>query len=388
MGMVDEDLLREKQGMEIRLKEALKTRQLNEVVILDNNETVERSSIPVAYDSLYSQEQFDSTELERINKRVLRSNILSGNESYLITIRVSLVETEDMLQSIVTVQAILLLLLLGGLFLINRNLAKRIWKPFNNTLSKLHQYKVDQKENLQLEPTTVDEFSGLNDVLKELTFRAGQAYYLQKEFTENAAHELQTPLAIFKNKVEMLMQTNPLSSEQASLIEQLAAATERMVRLNRSLILLSKIENNQFQDIEEVSIGEQVRLFIHDHEEQLMEKQISMTVIPGTSFNVSANKALIEILISNLIGNAIRHNVPGGKVIASSGSSWLKIENTGKDKPIDISRIFGRFQKDSTDENSIGLGLEIVRKIATAYGFEINYAFQTGLHQFILSKEN
>src|SRR5690606_18129091 len=155
---------------------------------------------------------------------------------------------QKLIGSIIVLQCVLLVLLLAGLLLVNQGLSRRVWRPFYQTLRKLRAYKVDDAEPLSLGSSAVAEFRELNTAVEQLAERSRQSYVAQKEFAENASHEMRTPLAIFQGKLELLMQTDPLTEEQAELITDLATASQRMARLNKGLILLTRIQNGQFPE--------------------------------------------------------------------------------------------------------------------------------------------
>jgi signal transduction histidine kinase len=269
-----------------------------------------------------------------------------------------------------------------GLLIINRVLTKRIWKPFYNTLDRLKAYRIDRQAILKLEPSPVYEFNDLNKAIETLTETNHQAYQSQKEFTENASHEMQSPLAVFQSKLELLMQTTPLNEEQASLIADLAGASKRLFRLNKTLILLTRIDNDQFLEKETVSVKDVLEKLINQFEFQIKNKSIHISFIDDEDFSVEANKTLIEILLSNLLSNAIRHNIPNGFIQVALHKKELVIQNSGKPSPLDSKKIFRRFQKESQDTESIGLGLEIVQKICALYRYAVQYRFSNQLHIF------
>ncbi len=341
-----------------------------------------RINIYKSYDSLYTVKKSSPVSPESISYRILESNVLVRGTPYKIMVQNSLVNSQDLIQSIVFIISLLLVVIIGGLLLINRIISGKIWRPFYQTLHYLQHFRVDSRQPVGLSKTNIDEFADLNRVVSSLTENNKKLYESQKEFTENASHEMQTPLAVMQGKLELLMQTAPLSEEQAALIGEMADASQRMYRLNKSLLLLTRIDNSQFAEREELSVTTMVNRLAKQYEPIAAEKQIRLQTTGKDELLLTTNKTLLEILISNLLSNAIRHNVRGGVVNIRLEENLLTVQNTGKSVPLDSGKIFTRFHKDSADSNSLGLGLEIVRKICLINRYTVDYHFTDGLHTF------
>lgn len=340
--------------------------------VLGNDITLEKVGPNAARDSLYTADTY----------RLLTSHLVINRETYRLQIKSSIANHERLITSIIILQVLLLSFLLAGLLLVNRSLSRKVWDPFYKTLQKLRTYKVDDPAPLQLAPSSVNEFSELNTAVEQLAERSRQAYIAQKEFAENASHEMRTPLAIFQGKLDLLMQTNPLSEEQAGLITDLATASQRMARLNKGLILLTRIQNGQFPETSQVSVQQTVLNLLEQYQPQLQMKELTLQQDWVEDVTVNANPTLMEVLLGNLLANAIRHNVPRGNIIIRLAAGVLTVQNTGQGEALQQDRIFHRFSKQSTDADSMGLGLEIVRKICDLYGFEVTYRFEPPLHSF------
>jgi len=317
--------------------------------------------------------------------RELSGNIRVNGQLYTLIISNSLVENDDLLGSILLVQFLLLIFLMGGMLWINRSISKRIWKPFYKGLDTMKKYELVNHEPVQLERTDIDEFAELNRAIKQFTDRNHEIYTRQREFTENAAHEMQTPLAIFQGKIDLLMQTEPLSEEQATLIGALDAANLRLSRLNKSLLLLTKIENNQFSQTEQIEIAGLVPGIIEGFLANSGFEKSKLDVLYEDTIAINANRTLIEMLIGNLLLNAIRHNVEGGRIKIETVNRNLIVGNSGKDEALDNDKIFHRFYKSASQPSSTGLGLAIVKEICGLYHYQISYQFQPGWHQFTVS---
>lgn len=339
------------------------------------------SSFP---DRIYTVYRKDPRHHDEDPYREIRGSIMVNGNNYSLIISSSLVENEDLLGSILLVQAILLLLLLAGMIWINRNISKKIWKPFHRALETMKKYELQKHEALNLEPTNIDEFNELNGAIKSLTDSNQQVYLKQKEFTDNASHEMQTPLAIFQGKIELLMQTEPLTEDQASLISSLEENNVRMAKLHKSLLLLSKIENNHFLQKETIDLNALLHKTVEQTRENADFRDIKIVEDYTEPCKLEANPTLIEVLVSNLINNAIRHNIEQGEIKIKASNRMLLVSNTGSPDPLPQEKIFDRFYKTGKFSGSVGLGLSIVREICDLYHYSIEYRFEQGHHQFIV----
>jgi signal transduction histidine kinase len=363
--------------------QVLSETMIDEGPLLNNDITIERVNPGANPDSLFTSDLIDSISRRKMAYRLLTSHLVINQDTYRIQIKSSLSNHEVLISRIILVQIILLSCLFAGLIYINRSLSKQIWKPFYQTLQKLKSYSVDSKQPLRLEKSNIAEFKELNQAIEQLADRSQKSYINQKEFAENASHEMRTPLAVLQGKLELLMQTNPLTEEQARLMGELAEASQKMARLNTSLLLLTRIQNGQFPQTERLDLVQNVRYILQSFEEQVMQKQIQVVFdhLQATCL-LEANPNLLEILLNNLISNAIRHNYPGGRIHIQIADQKLQLTNTGQPFSLNTNRLFQRFSKDSKDPESMGLGLEIVSKICELYGFKLQYQFENLEHIF------
>lgn len=385
---VDEDLIAQKTDMVAKMDKVIEKNPFEFLELFEPDFYIVPTTSLRQNDTLYTINVYDAVSNENVPQRVLESTIILKGKPYTIKLKSSLVDNDDLIESIVLVQAVLLIMIIAGLLLITRYHSKKLWKPFYVTLGKLHEYKIESEKGIELEKTEIDEFADLNKTISNLTNRNHEVYLSQKEFTENASHEMQTPLAVFQSKVELLMQTTPLTSDQAELITELSEAGQRMNRLNKTLLLLSKIENNQFTEEEPVNIDNAVQKLTWQYKNALNQKNISLHTRVAGDAVIHANQSLIEILIGNLLSNAIRHNVQGGRINIIIEPNQFIISNTGNTKPLDASRLFQRFQKQTADANSVGLGLEIAKRICNLYKANITYNYADSLHSFHVSFNN
>jgi signal transduction histidine kinase len=214
-----------------------------------------------------------------------------------------------------------------------------------------------------------------------MTAKARHDYKDLKTFTENASHELLTPIAVINSKLDTLIQTENFSDRQSKLLNDLYSAVSRLNRLNQSLLLLVKIENRLLHEQQQINLRELVDDMIIQFEEIFQDKDLKVTYALDEK-EIYASRYLAEILMSNLISNAIRHNHNGGEVIIKLTEEQLVIQNTGDDLTLP-DEIFTRFHKSSGSEGS-GLGLTISRQICQNFGFSLDYRFQSPFHTFIV----
>lgn len=260
-------------------------------------------------------------------------------------------------------------------------LPRRLWKPFHKTLSTLDRFKVDQKPLKLPEDTGTREFSELNHTLNTLMQDATRSYQLQKEFTENASHELQTPLAIVLTKTENLLQDENLTEHQANEILEMQVELHRMSTLSRSLLLLSKIDNSQFRKEQQVNVCQAVDRLLPGLEsiagEDLIDAQLRQRAL-----TVKCNEALLNSLITNLIVNAVRYNKAGNRVRIRVADDSLAVTNASDTPELDTTHIFSRFYRVGKGSKGNGLGLAIVKSICDYHHWQVDYHWQEGLHTF------
>ena len=255
-----------------------------------------------------------------------------------------------------------------------------MWKPFNHTLSQLKQFNLSSKNNITLETTNVDEFIELNNTAMSLTQKVKNDYESLKSFTGNASHEIQTPLAIIKNKIELLSQSDNLEESQIHIIQSLNDAASRLSRLNQSLLLLTRIENRQYEPTDRIDLSAVVQKSIDNFRELADLKDIKIEKNIKNNVTVEMNDSLADILISNIILNAIKHNSPGGDIKIVLNENALVVSNTGNVPKLKTSELFERFKKDSSSPESLGLGLSIIKTIGDTYGFELSYNYTDSMH--------
>lgn len=322
-------------------------------------------------------------EGEYESARGLISSVAVGNKYYKILIVESKVETEDLIRFIFSITIGVILLLLLVLVVTNRLILNRLWQPFYNIMSELRLFNIADSKPIPKLSNNIDEFKELNNVVIDMAARAKNDYQDLKVFTENASHELLTPIAVINSKLDTLIQTENFSDRQSRLLNDLYSAVSRLNRLNQSLLLLVKIENKLLHDKQQINLRELVDEMIMQFEEIFNDKELQLTYKLDDK-EIYASRYLVEVLLSNLISNAIRHNQHGGEVIINLNAESLTIQNTGDSEPLPDEKIFTRFHKSSGSEGS-GLGLTISRQICENFGFSLAYHFESPYHVFTIN---
>ncbi len=303
-----------------------------------------------------------------------------------ITFKVSLVEKDDLIESILVVQISLLLLIFLGFIVINRIISKKIWTPFHNILNFLKSYELTKDVEMREEKLEIDEFNELNIDINNLLQRTQSAYQLQKEFTENAAHELQTPVAIIKSKLDLLLQEKNLSNSQSTLIDQIYYVLQKLSDLNKNLLFLTKIENQQFQFEDKIDCIKTVSEVI-ENSIFFAEAKYQQLLFPRPELkNFQGNQALFDQLVQNLVINAVQYSPKGSIINVLLTNDVLTVVNEGSKLDFSEERLFSRFSK-TIDKNQKGngLGLAICKKIALVHGFTMVYDYSNAKHHFTVN---
>jgi len=272
-------------------------------------------------------------------------------------------------------------LLLAGFILVNRKISKSLWQPFYESLAQMRSFDINQKSKVHFSKSSVAEFEELNESIEKLIAGTTAAYRQQKEFADNASHELQTPLAIVQSKLELLMQTADLHPKEHRIIEEALGALSRMTRINKNLLLLTKIENSQFTEQTQLNLSTLLHHSISLCTPFIEDKNLITQIEISPDFFILANGNLVEILLNNLLTNAIRHSQTHSHINISLFENSLTILNDGNE-PLQHEQLFKRFAIASKQAGGTGLGLSICKQICDRYQWKISYAFKENHHIF------
>lgn len=340
----------------------------------------------VFYDATVYIELEDEDEPVRVMCTAFR---MPDGQYYELKLMISILERDDMVEAMLWYLGALFLLFLICTSIGIQLVLKGVFRPLHRLLDWLHCIQPGKEVPPLDNPTKIREFRQLSDAALDLGNRSYKAYEEQKQFIENASHELQTPLAIVRGKVELLAESEGMTEQQMEQLDEIYATLGRAVKLNKSLLLLSRIENGQYTEMEDVSVDEILDELLPDLMDIYEHKQVRLIrKREEQPFIIRCNHSLAQILVSNLVKNSLLHNREEGELQVLTTPTSLVIKNTG-DVPLDGEKLFRRFyhgmdgKKDST-----GLGLAIARSIALSSSLKLTYEWQDGMHTFRLVKES
>lgn len=315
------------------------------------------------------------SEKDEETVRLMTIGFKHEGQRYRLQVFTSTVEEDDLLEDLLAALVGLYVLVLLTIVVVHKLVLGRVWRPFHGILAQMKGFRLGTGQGLHDVPTDVREFNELKAAANALVRHANDAYAQQRTFTENAAHELQTPLAIAINKLELLAEEGADEAQRMAALGEVIALLERLTRLNRSLLLLARIENRQFPDEQDVAFGALAREVSDEFADLAAHRTVELHVQVGEELVWRMDPGLARILVTNLLKNAIVHNVAGGGVWVQVDGRGLRVTNTGGDAPLDAARIFDRFHKETTATPGTGLGLAIVKAIAATYGLRVTYHF-------------
>lgn len=309
----------------------------------------------------------------------VKSFLKTNRGNYEITSFGYVIQSEHLLSGIEGTIFWKWLIILSLIAITARLVSRIILSPFKKTLKAMEQFTLRQKEKIQLPSTNTREFIELNRFVKEMTDKAMDEYISLKEFTENASHELQTPVSVMKMKLDLLAES-ALTDEQALLITGAQESLEKLSRINSSLVLLTRLENNAFAAVESIRFCELINQTLDSYKELMEMKSLSMTKKVAKSVYITGNSSLVQLLLNNLMSNAIRHNIKNGSIEVLLTHNELVVKNTGVEPSSPTAELFQRFKKGNQSSQSIGIGLAIAKQICEIHKFNIQYTYENGWH--------
>lgn len=357
----------------------------NQYYLYEVSESYAASHPQITYrDEMVFITEKSETELARVLITIFRTE----DERYMeLVVYTPTIEKHDLLRAILGWIIFLYVLLLLIILSINIWVFRKNMKPLYVLLKWLDSSQLGKKNEPLENITKITEFRKLNAATMAFAERGEKLFEQQKTFIGNASHEMQTPLAICRNRLEMLMEDETLTEHQLNELIKTHQTLENLTRMNRSLLLLCKIENGQFADTRSVCLNDILAHYLDDYKEVYAYRNITVTVTTDSSFCVEMNDSLVSVLVTNLLKNSFVHNIDGGFIYIKITANTFEISNTGE-KPLDRERIFERFYQGQKKEGSTGLGLALVDSICKANHLKIDYTYVENRHIFTISKQN
>ncbi len=327
---------------------------------------------------------FDTRSNQFRTFRFLQFNSDHGGVTYVVKLFKSTTPADKLVEKVTLLITVMLIMFLAGIFFLNRFIFANLWKDFFDALEKLKQFDT-VKEPVILGDPDIEEFIELKKVLERMTLRLSNDYKELREYTDHTTHELQTPLAVIKTKTELLMQSSNLGQEEMQLIQSINTSANHLSRLNTTLALITRIENQQFTGRKEINLAQLIDGQLEMFQELIALREIT---VKRNDYDeeqiVIMDQGLADILVSNLLKNAIIHNMDGGRITLEVGMGNFVISNEGAPLSFREEDLFKRFARDTKKSGNFGLGLSIVKKICDFYGFNIRYEYKNQLHSFYL----
>ncbi len=312
--------------------------------------------------------------------RKLITNTQLEDQFYHIEISEIIIEEGDIISVVSWIIIRLFLFLTAALLIGNFLISKNLFRPFEHLLKSLDRFRIKTNEPLSTMSTKTQEFKRLNQFAEEMTNKARLDYQNLKEFSENASHEMQTPIAIAQGKLELLLESPDLDEEQLSLVHTTQQSINKISRLGQALTLLTKIDNEEFSGKESIDFSKIIASNVQNFRELAEMQGITLEDQLDKGVQIKIDPVLADILVTNLLKNSLQHNVPGGWVKVHLTGDYLEVKNSGEPPKLPTEQLFQRFKKNNQSKGTLGLGLAIVKRICEVNGCEVEYAYASEEH--------
>lgn len=331
-------------------------------------------------------EIYIETKKETEPARVLKTIFRDRDERYHeLTVSIPTFEKSDLQETILLWIILLYVILLLAIMAVNAWIIYRSFRPLYSLLDWLDNLKLGGAIPPLDNRTKVTEFRRLNEAMMRHAQRNNDMYEEQQLFIGNASHELQTPVAICQNRLEILSEDAALTEEQLGEILKVRQALDHLSKLNKSLLLLTRIDNRQFPDTAEIDINTLLRNLIADYSEVFAYRQITLTFTEEATVTIRMNETLASVLYSNLLKNAFIHTPQNGTIEVVVSKEHIAISNSAENGPLPAEEIFRRFYQGRKKEGSLGLGLSLITSIGRLYNMRVGYDFTAGKHRFTVT---
>lgn len=325
---------------------------------------------------------YDPSQDEMEEFRELSTFSSINGENYSITVRALVVESENILIAVVISYLVIILLVFLFLFYVNRSRNQKLWTPFFYNLEQMKRFSLSSDAPIELMDSEILEFSELNTEIELLTNKVRSDYRNLKQYTEDVSHEMQTPLAIIQAKIEnVINMEEPLDDQQFEQLTSIQRDIQRLSQMTKRLTLLTKIENNQFANVERLDI---TRLMAETVQDFCEISSNAIKVDFKHPIVVDMDPYLASVLCYNLVSNAIKYNLAQHDIIVGSTVDDISISNAGNTPLKHPDNLYNRFYREADGVKATGLGLAIVKRICDHYGFGIDYRFSVDRHVFTI----
>lgn len=331
-------------------------------------------------DTIYTDQRV--IEQDTLNYRVLIHAFDTEMGTYLMEVGKTIETIDQYKRPLQRIATYVLLGLILITLIIDLFYTRFLLRPLIKIIqTKIINRKFPFNENTVPIKTTTSDFRFLDDSLIKLMEQIHLAFEKEREFTANASHELMTPIGILQNKIENLMGEPEIGDLVQERLIGMQKTLNRLKRIVHSLLLISRIENDQFTKKESVKVFELFEDILDEIGHRLSEKNISLeTYLSKDIVLKNINRDLLFQMIYNLINNAIRYNKDSGFIhikdrFNADGTYAIDLIDSGIGIPKEeISTIFNRFKKANKSEDSggYGLGLSIVKSIADYHQISIS----------------
>lgn len=315
-----------------------------------------------------------------INKITVVTYPVIHQKRYSITsVRYITIIENHFLISIIMVVAWIMVFLIILTIIVGVLVSKKILEPFYHAIDEIKKFSLKDNRSMNLMKTQTEEFKSLNTFLLKMSESSKKDYHLLEELSENTSHELQTPLASIKGKIELLMDSD-LSEKQLLTLSSMNDELDRLSSINQSLILLAKLEHFEKNDSQHINFSELLNERLQYFEDIFEIQNLTLTKDIQKDVYLNFDENLAIIVINNLINNAKRHNIENGEISVILTENYFEISNTGNPPTIPTEELFKRFKRGNPNQNSIGIGLALVKKILEIYDADISYHFENNQH--------
>lgn len=357
----------------------------NGLEILDKNKNISIRAFPkdqlIQADTVLKDTFIYLKRTQRVEGfRKLITNTQLEDQFYHIEISEIIIEEGDIISVVSWIIIRLFLFLTAALLIGNFLISKNLFRPFEHLLKSLDKFRIKNNEPLSTMETQTQEFQRLNKFAEDMTNKARQDYQNLKEFSENASHEMQTPIAIAQGKLELLLESPQLTEEQLSLVHTTQQSIHKISRLGQALTLLTKIDNEEFSAKQPVDFSRIVATNVQNFKELAQMQGIELEEQLKTEIQLEIDPILGDVLVTNLLKNALQHNVEEGWVKVHLTEEYLEVVNSGEPPKLPTEQLFQRFRKNNQSKGTLGLGLAIVKKICEVNGCEVDYSYEDLKH--------